>query len=523
MFKYLVEFSKYKLRDYEKKLAVLEFENQFPFIEKKDIKENGIEFTADNILDEIKLKNLTFFSTIIYSNSHSLNYTFFTNQVILENYSKFEPSLMENITPNKVRNIRYLTHSLHEYKGRFYPQLAKSLMNYAATKKGDTILDPFCGCGTTLVESLLYGVNAIGLDINPLAYIMAKAKVKSLLMVRDDFDCIKKSFCEINEDSEWNKIIIDRYLGRFDVEYLRKWFPENNLKKILFIQEIVRILGNENQQLFSKVILSNLLREYSLQDPKQLRIRRRIDTPPENLIDIFKENLFQHISDLEKFQEINNIEFQSNIDIHLGDIRKLTKDTNLKEKSIDTIITSPPYATALPYIDTDRLSLFAFGLTNSKTHKKLEESLIGNREIKKSKRELLDQELETNFKKSLLPGDIISLLRKIYRLNKTFDVGFRRKNTASLLYKYFLDMHFGIKQVSYVLKKNKFAFFVVGNNKTKAGNEEIKIPTDDFIAQIAENNNLKFTEKINLFVQKPYEIHSKNAINTESILIFKKI
>lgn len=522
MFKYQIDFAKYRLRDYEKGLAVKEFENQFPIVKKKSVTERGIEFTTSKLLDELKLKKLAFYSEFHYKNAQLGKANILTDQSIVESYRNYEPNLFDELTPNKSREIRYLTHSFHEYKGRFYPQLAKSFMNYAGIKKGYTVLDPFCGSGTTLVEGFLFGVNAVGVDINPIAFLLAKAKVKSLLLKQKELLTIKKAFENIIEDSGWKKIKIENYSNALDTEYLQNWFPENNLKKIIAVQEIIRSFNNETSQLFSKVILSNLLRDFSYQDPLQLRIRRRKDTPPENLIETFKKNLNEQVESLVRFQALNRFELTSNIQNYLGDIRVLMKSANLKANSIDVVITSPPYATALPYVDTDRLSLFAFGFTDKSNFRKLEESLIGNREITKSKREDLDKELERNFEASVLPTEIIQLLKKIYLLNKNADVGFRRKNTAALLYKYFLDMHQGINQVSRVLKKNRFAFFVVGNNRTTAGNENIDIPTDDFIGCIAEKNNFRVIEKINMSVQKSYLIHSKNSINTESILVLQR-
>jgi tRNA G10 N-methylase Trm11 len=522
MFKYQIDFSKYKLRDYEKALAIKEFENQFPLIAEKSITTKGISFTSNEILDERKLQKLTFYSEFHFQNAEYGKSNILTDQAVIENYHSFEPNLFEDIRPSKSREIRYLTHSFHEYKGRFYPQLAKAFMNYAGIKKGDTVLDPFCGSGTTLVESLLYGVNAIGVDINPIAYLLAKAKVKSFQLNQDDLKLIKKAFENLTEESDWQKVNIEDYKNSLDTDYLQIWFPSNNLKKVILIQEIIQMLPNETSQLFSKVVLSNLLREFSFQDPTQLRIRRRAEKPNENLIDIFKKNLDAQILKLESFQNLNRFILNSNVDNYLGDIRTLMKSANLRKNSIDVVITSPPYATALPYVDTDRLSLFVFGYTDKNSFRKLEKTLIGNREITKSKREQLDKELEENFNESVLPQEIISLLKRIYFLNKNSNVGFRRKNTAALLYKYFLDMHIGIKQVSQVLKKNKFAFFVVGNNRTTAGNEQINIPTDDFIGLIAQQNNFNLVEKISMTVQQSYMIHSKNSINTESILVLQR-
>src|SRR3990172_2476855 len=461
MFKYQIDFAKYKLRDYEKELALKEFENQFPTIKNKSVTENGIEFITRKLLDEIKLKKLAFYSKFHYRNAKLGKANILTDQTVVENYRNFRPGLFQDLMPNKSREIRYLTHSLHEYKGRFYPQLAKSLMNYAGIKKGDTVLDPFCGSGTTLVESFLFGANAVGIDINPIAFLLAKAKVKSLLLTPKDLTTIQKTFDNLKERACWQRVSIDRYNQTLDTEYLKNWFPENNLKKIFAIQEIILSLDSEICQLFAKVVLSNLLRDYFYQNPSQLRIKRRQDTPPENLIETFRRNLAEHVESLVRFQLLNRIEPVSNVQNYLGDIRTLIKSANLKPNSIDVVITSPPYATALPYVDTDRLSLFAFGFTDKSNFRKLEESLIGNREITKSKREQLDEELERNFESSVLPKEIIQLLKRIYLLNKDANVGFRRKNTAALLYKYFLDIHQGINQVSQVLKKNKFAFFVV--------------------------------------------------------------
>ena len=54
----------------------------------------------------------------------------------------------------------YLTHSLHPYPAKFPPQLPKRILERYAVK-GQTVLDPFCGSGTTLIEARIFGVNEI--------------------------------------------------------------------------------------------------------------------------------------------------------------------------------------------------------------------------------------------------------------------------------------------------------------------------------------------------------------------------
>ncbi len=73
----------------------------------------------------------------------------------------------------------YLTHSLHPYPAKFPPQLPNVILSKFG-KKGQTVLDPFCGSGTTLVEARLLGFNAIGVDVNGLSSLLSKVKATPL-------------------------------------------------------------------------------------------------------------------------------------------------------------------------------------------------------------------------------------------------------------------------------------------------------------------------------------------------------
>src|SRR5689334_7664437 len=74
------------------------------------------------------------------------------------------------------------THYLHPYPAKLLPQIpAFFLSNSVLSKPGDTVLDPFCGSGTVLLESILHGRRALGADANPLARLIASVKVSSCL------------------------------------------------------------------------------------------------------------------------------------------------------------------------------------------------------------------------------------------------------------------------------------------------------------------------------------------------------
>ena len=61
----------------------------------------------------------------------------------------------------------YLTHGLHSYKGKFFPQLVRSLLNHAEAGPGSVVVDPFVGSGTVLRVASELGMPAIGIDLNP--------------------------------------------------------------------------------------------------------------------------------------------------------------------------------------------------------------------------------------------------------------------------------------------------------------------------------------------------------------------
>lgn len=70
-----------------------------------------------------------------------------------------------------------LTHGFHPYPGRFHPALPRLLLARLA-RPGQTVLDPFMGGGTTLVEALLQGVGCIGNDLNPVAVLVARERIR---------------------------------------------------------------------------------------------------------------------------------------------------------------------------------------------------------------------------------------------------------------------------------------------------------------------------------------------------------
>ncbi len=63
------------------------------------------------------------------------------------------------------KETSYITHGYHRYPAKFIPQVVSRLVAKYSTKR-DLVIDPFGGCGTTLVESKVMGRSSVGVDIN---------------------------------------------------------------------------------------------------------------------------------------------------------------------------------------------------------------------------------------------------------------------------------------------------------------------------------------------------------------------
>lgn len=496
---YKLYWHRYKLMDYEKKIGIEEVQK---VLNPTEIIERDSYLELNGIVDIDRVNKLTYFERLEFENE-----VIYTQEFLLENSYR-----ERNNFPNR-QITRYSVHGMHEYKGKYNPQIVRSIINLLGIQENSLILDPFCGSGTTLVESEYSNITAIGTDINKLAVKIANSKLRAL---STDLESLMNSKNEIIQSFNKQRQNFNIHNQHKDERliYLQKWFLENYLNDIECLKNIIQDNQNDDRDIFL-IILSNIIKEYSEQEPADLRIRRRYKTeyPEISIIDRFEievDKLIGNISISREVKEFQNINSRAkNIDI-----RELNENNKF-----DGAITSPPYATALPYIDTQRLSLVWMGLCEPSNIGKLQSILIGSREINTSDKRAIENSLRLN--EDRLPQNIVDLC---LHLNESFidTDGFRKRAVPILLYRYFSDMSKMFSNVLNALKADSKFALVVGHNHTVIGGTRYDIDTPSLLVDVAIKCGWIHDRTIPLDVYNRYGLHQNNAIADESLIILRK-
>ncbi len=438
------------------------------------------------------------------------------------------PSLVQNekeiSLPNR-RCLRYGTHGIHEYRGKFFPQLVRALLNIGAVPERGIVADPMCGSGTTLVEAVLGNCHALGLDMNPLSVLLSKTKCALLSMpparLAAAYDEMRRILMRPNQRRRIRALTYFKQLSPVDQIYLRSWFSEQVINDLDQIAGAIFEISDGTVRDFMRLGLSNILRSVSWQKDDDLRVRKEVRLDVEiDPVREFLEEIGRSVRLVLAFLYRSREDKLGRFHIAKGDAREVKGTWKRWVGKVDAIVTSPPYATALPYLDTDRLSLCYLQLLSRPQHRRHDQLMIGNREISEKTRS--DYLALYRSRRADLPGSIVRLIDKVHDLNSRNDVGFRRRNLAALLAKYFMDMEQVMRGMNVALKPHSPAYVVIGNNHTIAGGQKVEINTANLLTDLASSVGLLPEDNKPMEMLVSRDIFRRNTVSSEEILCLRK-
>ncbi|PIR46465.1 MAG: hypothetical protein COV08_00040 [Candidatus Vogelbacteria bacterium CG10_big_fil_rev_8_21_14_0_10_49_38] len=346
------------------------------------------------------------------------------------------------------------THGIHTYPAMFIPQVGRRLLE-TYSKEGDTICDIFCGSGSALVESRLIGRNAYGIDLNPLAIFLAKAKTTPI----NPQKLTKEYIALLNRVEK----IKDSEIQRPDFKNIDFWFKDKVIIKLAKLKKAIREIKDETIQNFLMVAFSETVRYSSNTKTGEFKLVRvkgdKLEKHDPDVIGIFRKHVEKNIAGMTDFYK--DAKKDSWTKIIYGDS---SKDNGIKANSIDCIITSPPYGdsrTTVAYGQFSRLSaqwIDVFEDPNDASG--VDNDLLGGRATK-------------NLIHTLSSGYLKESLEKIAKQDEA-----RAKDVLS----FNLGLNECLKQAHRILKSGKYFCLVVGNRLVK----QVRIPTDFIIAELAE-------------------------------------
>lgn len=243
----------------------------------------------------------------------------------------------------------YLTHGIHPYPAKYIPQIPNALIQELCSVE-ETVLDIFCGSGTTLVEALLLKRNAIGIDANPLACLISRAKTthisekgaERLQLIAEEALSFANNLSPKNENLLFNEGTFRSNGPRPDWDKLLFWFPEHVIEELSEILSWCQRIDCFSERELALASFSSIIVSVSNQDSDTRYTRREKNTQPGDTFRKFSRALSYAVNACLEFSDLVETRFQSNV-IH----------ANLLEKpacnQADLVVCSPPYPNAYSY------------------------------------------------------------------------------------------------------------------------------------------------------------------------------
>ena len=365
----------------------------------------------------------------------------------------------------------YATHNLHAFAAKFPPQLPRLFIE-KLTIPGELVLDPMVGSGTTVVEALLLNRQSIGVDLDPLAILLARTKTAKL----DLFEFFNTASSVLNEAKRnWSLDEIpalSRDYSSKAIEFFEYWFEAHTIKELhALVQSIHKveepIARSILQTIFSSTIIT---KSGGLSRARDLaHSRPHLDSKKvikQSAFDAFQERLLIVMKQLETISGTLGSAY-----LLRGDARSLPLSNDL----VKLIVTSPPYASnAIDYMRAHKFALMWFG------YEPKELSDLRSRYIGSERHPPVENS----------PSETAN--RIIHELNRS------DSERASVVAHYYREMEMSLREMRRVLAKGRAAIIVVGSSTIRG----IDIEVPDVVGELAVAEGFKLVGVSKRLIQR---------------------
>lgn len=372
------------------------------------------------------------------------------------------------------QNPNSYTHSYFKYPCKFIPEIPRWFINRELGETKGSVLDPFSGSGTSLVEAITLGHTAFGTEIDNLAKLLIKVKTTPLNL--DEIVFIENWIDDlIYRSNEFQKH------GIFNnINNLSHWFTKEISYKLSYIIMEIEMIQKVNVRDFLKICFASIIRKSSNADdvsPKPY-VSSRIEKVPSDPLVIFPKTVKRYLNHMREFKE------------HMGNTKSVAKilsgdalDIKTDDK-FDIAITSPPYINAFDYARTLRLENLWLNLETEESIRNKRREYVGTENIT-----VRDE------KEDLSILDDSEILEGVYNKIKPID-----KRRALIVKRFFEEMKLNLQTVHQTLKPKGSYCIVIGNSTIR----KVEVESWKIIIDIAKKIDFRIESYFSYVIQNRY-------------------
>lgn len=232
------------------------------------------------------------------------------------------------------------THGIHPYPAKFIPELPREIIS-ECTKERNIVLDPFCGSGTTLLEACIAGRKSIGIDSNPVATLISRAKTTALN--KKELQKIEAIILQLDKMSYTS--VCEGWIPA--IQNLSHWFQPSVITELSWLRQFILDNSTGNLQVFLLCIFSSIIVNVSNQESNTRYAAIDKHFIEGTVINTFLRKLKQEYKRIAQLSEMRTVIKNTPKIIH-GSTDRITSDL-VSDSSVDIVITSPPYANSYDY------------------------------------------------------------------------------------------------------------------------------------------------------------------------------